>query len=285
MSPILDLERIRTFLTVISHGSFKSAAKQLNKTPSALTMQLQKLEEQLGHQLMKRSNRGIELTEAGRILTKHGEMLIRANNILISELRSDELSGVFTFGSPSDYGPTLLQKLLPIIRLEFPKIIPRVILEPSRILRQRVKTGEIDIAIVARENGSDEGNLLWQEELNWFGSTNHEGDTLPISLLSSDCVLRDITLNALSSSKLNYQIVLESSSITSLKDAVDTSFSVALLPQSLALQLNEKRKSSILGLPKVSPIEFAIITSSGLDERSKEKLQQRLEKTLYGTYE
>ncbi|MEH6578478.1 MAG: LysR family transcriptional regulator [Amphritea sp.] len=280
MNHHLDLELVRTFLTVVSLGGLKNAARQLNKTPSAISMQLKKLETELGHRLLDRNNKGIALTEAGRTLKKHGEKLIKANNTLLAELRSDELKGIFTFGAPTDYGPAVLQRLLPVLRDEFPMIQPKIVLEPSRVLRQRVKAREIDIAIVAREPETNEGQLLWKEDIAWFGAEQTKHAQLPVAILSTDCVLRDLALNALSQLKPDYQIVLEAASVASLIDAVDAEFSHALLPTSLAQQLSNRKKSTALHLTDVSAIEFALITSSGLDERSRDRLQQRLAEVL-----
>ena len=49
----LDLDLIRTFLTVIAEGGLKPAASQLNKTPSAISMQIKRLEEQLGQRVLE----------------------------------------------------------------------------------------------------------------------------------------------------------------------------------------------------------------------------------------
>jgi len=81
---------------------------------------------------------------------ERGELLIRMNNELLADMHETEWSGPITIGAPSDYAPTLLQKLLPMLRIEFPRLEPNVVLEPSRILRKRVQAGEIAAAIVAR---------------------------------------------------------------------------------------------------------------------------------------
>lgn len=280
MNTPLDLDLIRTFLTVVALGGLKHAAQKLNKTPSAISMQIKKLENELGHRLLDRNNKGISLTEAGQTLKKHGEKLILANNTLLAELRGDELKGIYTFGAPTDYGPTLLQKLLPLLRNEFPMIKPKIILEPSRILRQRVKAKEIDIAIVSREIHSTEGTLLWREPINWYGVDNNDSKPTPVATLSIDCVLRDITLNALAQWKAEHEIVLESTTVVSLKDAVNVAFSMALLPSSLADQFDKSHIPTVSPPTEIKDLEFALITSTGFDNQNKERLEQKLTASL-----
>ncbi len=290
MLPTLDLELIRSFLTVVSQGELKSAAQKLHKTPSAISMQLKKLEELVGHRLLERSNQGIALTEAGRTLKRHGEQLIQANNDLLAELRREELSGIFTFGAPADYAHTFLHKLLPVLRIEYPKIEPRITLEPSRVLRNKVKTGELDVAIVAREPASDEGVLLWREELAWFQPERisaqqaltdiDQKEPLQVAILSTDCVLRDAAFSSLAAAGQKYQTVLEASSVEALKDAVDSGFCAALLPVSMAGNWKEGRPVTLRHVDDLPTLEFAVICAAGPDNDRMSGLQNRLAKAL-----
>ena len=72
MSHALDLELIKTFLTVLDAKGFKAAALRLNKTPGAVSMQIKRLEGVLGKRILERSNQGIALTSAGELLRERG---------------------------------------------------------------------------------------------------------------------------------------------------------------------------------------------------------------------
>lgn len=274
MLPALDLELIRTFLTIINTGGLKHAADKLNKTPSAISMQIKRLEEQLGRRLLERNNQGVSLTEAGRTLQRYGEHLIQTNNHLLAELRNDELSGVMTFGAPTDYTPTLLRKLLPLLRVEFPKIEPRIVLEPSRTLRKRVKAGDIDVAIVAREHDSDEGQCLWREPIAWYGKNPDLQQALPIAVLSSSCIMRDTMFDSLQREQIKHQVVLETSNFASLWDAVAEQFAVALLTQ-LVVKDNAWQPLALPVYPKPY-IEFALISAENMQSSRINTLYRRL---------
>jgi DNA-binding transcriptional LysR family regulator len=269
----LDLDLIRTFLTVVAEGGLKPAASQLNKTPSAISMQIKRLEEQLGQRVLERNNKGINLTNSGRILKERGELLIRMNNELLADMRETEWSGPITIGAPSDYAPTLLQKLLPMLRIEFPRLEPNVVLEPSRILRKRVQAGEIAAAIVAKEPQTSEGNLLWSETINWYGPVYPKNEPTRVAILSTDCILRDAAYAMLQKNNLNYKIVLESSAVSSLRDAVKADFCTALLPGSMVSGL-EKRNS--IGLSNLKALEFVLITAKRIKADQSTNLYRRL---------
>lgn len=61
----LDTSLLRSFVSIVNHGSINRAAQQLNKTQPALSLQLRKLEQLIGHSLLQRSTRGVVLTAAG----------------------------------------------------------------------------------------------------------------------------------------------------------------------------------------------------------------------------
>lgn len=156
-----------------------------------LSMQLKRLEEQVGRRLLDRNNQGIALTDAGQTLQLHGERLLAAHNSLVSEILQKEPKGKLSLGIPTDHARMLLNQLLPIFESEFPALEPRLILEPSRQLRRRIGAAEMDVAIATREPGVSDGKLLWSEDLLWCGDAENPNGDLRIALLSTDCVLRD----------------------------------------------------------------------------------------------
>ncbi|WP_439886226.1 LysR family transcriptional regulator [Pseudomonas sp. MBLB4123] len=279
MLPALDLELIRTFQTVLQEGGFKPAAERLNKTPAAVSMQIKRLEELLGQRLLERSNQGIALTAAGDILKEKGEKLLSLNYELLSDLRQGELFGKLSFGTPTDYAPTLLQKLLPIFSREFPKVTPTIILEPSRSLRARIQSGALDMAIVAQEPGTDEGAHLWSEEIAWFGRARTQDGKAKVGVLTTNCTLRDRALEDLKTVPRDHKLVLEAATVASLRDGVEEGFCQAFLPVSMAGRLarsKEIRPSHSLML------NFVLIAGVGADDSKTRSVASKFRRALLG---
>lgn len=270
MNRLIDPELLRAFSAVIDTGGFKAAAEQLNRTPSAISMQLKRLEEQLGRQLLTRSNRGIALTDAGRTLQGYAAQLLQLNASTLSALRRDALRGKLQLGVPADYLPQFLQHFLPALRERFPELAPRITSEPSRLLRQRVHSGEIDLAFVTREPDSQEGELLWRESLSWWypaqGVPSEE--RLPLALLSADCVLRDLALQSLKRRGVDYEVVLSSSALSAVTAAVRAGLAVALLPQSSVGEADGLRPGHPLGLDSPESLSVGLIHSSAVEEET-----------------
>ncbi len=82
----LNFNHLRYFWAVAHEGSLTAAARQLNLSQSALSVQIQKLEAQMGHLLFERIGRRLELTEAGRIALDYADTVFAAGDELVSTL-------------------------------------------------------------------------------------------------------------------------------------------------------------------------------------------------------
>lgn len=277
MPPALDLELIKTFLTVLEAEGFKPAAERLNKTPAAISQQIKRLEDLLGQRVLERSNQGISLTAAGEVLKVKGQRLMALNYELLGDMRENELAGTLNFGAPADYAPTLLQKLLPIFHRELPKVTPNILLEPSRSLRPKVNAGTLDMAIVAREPGAAEGEELWAEEIAWFGNSTDSKARHRAGVLTTDCVLRDRALHNLKEAGASHKLVLEAATVASLKDGVQAGFCQALLPASISEGLQRAPLShSRAGFT----LEFCLIAGPRFEADTLERVARKFRAAL-----
>jgi DNA-binding transcriptional LysR family regulator len=278
MPPALDLELIKAFLTVVESKGFKAAAEQLHKTPAAISQQIKRLEGILGHRVLERSNQGISLTSAGEVLKTKGQRLMLLNYELLGDLRENELAGQLNFGAPTDYAPTLLKKLLPIFQREFPKVSPKIVLERSRSLRPRVKAGTLDLAIVAIEPDTEEGNALWTEEIAWFGRSTDPDGTARIGVLTTDCILRDHALRNLNDMQTNHNLVLEAGTVASLRDAVEAGFCQAFLPVSITDGL--ERSPAVPGQTSLN-LTFGLIAGVRFDDDAENGVARKFRRVLF----
>src|SRR6185437_10587198 len=87
MMPLLNYNHLRYFWAVAHDGNLTRTAERLNLTQSALSVQIRKLEEQLGHALFERRSRQLHLTEAGRIALDHADAIFSAGEELLGTLR------------------------------------------------------------------------------------------------------------------------------------------------------------------------------------------------------
>lgn len=275
MKPILDLELLNTFSVVVEAGGFKEASGRLYRSQAAVSMQIKRLEEQLGHRLLERNNQGIKLTEPGKTLLGYIDRLLRLNNETLSALSLEPLRGPVHFGIPTDYAQTFLQQFIPRIRKTFPELVPRITCGRSRRLRELVGTGELDVAIVTGEPQYSPEKSLWSEALHWYGPAGFRApgdEPLPVALLESDCALRDLAVSDLKRSGLETDPVLTSSDMANLYSAVESGLALALLPES-SVASSRVRPVQLNELPGQRSLTMNVVTANTLSPSFLEPLQ------------
>ncbi|MFC3748669.1 LysR family transcriptional regulator [Paenibacillus sp. GCM10012306] len=144
----MDIKALKTFQTIVSTGSFNRAAEELNYAQSTVTMQIQKLEAELGVQLLERGKQ-IVLTEAGRLFHEQGRQIIKD----IERLESD-LAGLHTGDAGSVRmgvtDPTATYRLPDLLKTflnDYPKVEVEVEIASTQVLSEQLLRGELDWAL------------------------------------------------------------------------------------------------------------------------------------------
>jgi DNA-binding transcriptional LysR family regulator len=146
----MDLRQLRYFVGIVQAGSLSRAADQLHVAQSAISHHLASLESEVGRQLVTRGPKGILLTEAGGVLYRHAEAILRhvefakqdALNVL------DVPSGRVSIGFPVALASLLAYELFVRIRTAYPQILLHVVDGNSGLLRERLNNGRLDIALL-----------------------------------------------------------------------------------------------------------------------------------------
>ncbi|GGK55777.1 LysR family transcriptional regulator [Amphritea balenae] len=243
MKPILDLELLRTFVMVAQTGELKKAAEQVFRSQGAVSMQIKRLEELTGNQLLERSNRGIRLTEAGETLLGYSDQMLKLSHAALSALSNRDLIGQLCFGIPTDYAQDFLNFFMPVLAAELPNLDARIVCKRSRKLRKMVRNGSVDIAIVTEEKESDQELFLWSERLIWSAPVNGDLEQhipLPVAMFEDDCIVKDICHADMKTADIEHRSVFSSPVLDNVATAVEQGFAVALLPESL-LKTNRTR--------------------------------------------
>ncbi|AXB41669.1 LysR family transcriptional regulator [Amycolatopsis albispora] len=152
---MLTAERLRVLVEVAHAGSIATAARRMGFTPSALSQQLARLEREAGCTLLERRPTGVALTEAGRLLVAHGEVVtgeLRAAERALAELRELPATDL-SIGTFATAGQVLLPPALRAFREAHPRTRLRLIdLEPPDGYGL-VLSGELDLLITHRYPG------------------------------------------------------------------------------------------------------------------------------------
>lgn len=193
--PLLDNDVLRTFVAIAETGNFSTAAEAVFRTPSAVSMQIKKLEEQLGATLFLRDARSVSLTRHGEMLLSYARNILALSNEAVSRFIMPELSGVVRLGAPEDIGERLLPSILKSFAESYPGIMVDVTIDMSMGLKKRMEEQRLDLALIncATRPFPTGGEVVFRERLVWAGAkcgSAHRRDPLPISIWEDGCIWR-----------------------------------------------------------------------------------------------
>jgi DNA-binding transcriptional LysR family regulator len=265
MLKYLDLALLQAFSAVVDSGSFTRAAQYLCRTQSAVSMQLRKLEDLTGHQLLHRDSRNIKLTEEGEVLLGYARRMIRLNEEALVALDQPHAQGHVRLGMPDDYAHQFLPGVLAHFAHAYPRVQLEVIGALSGDLLNRVEAGELDVALITRQPKRRRGQVLRTEHLVWTGSRQHlafEVSPLPLALFPEGCVFREHALAALDAAQIPWRIAYTSQSFAGGKLAVSGGLALTVVAQSMV-----PPEWRVLGaehaLPRLPEIEIALHRAPG----------------------
>ncbi|WP_438455516.1 LysR substrate-binding domain-containing protein [Vreelandella venusta] len=236
--PLLDSEVLRTFVTIAESGSFTRAAQQLFRTPSALSMQIKRLEETLGQTLFVREARYVRLTTEGEVLLGYGRRLLKLNAEAVTQFLSPSIEGRVGLGITDDVVGRILPNVLAQFARSHPAVQIDVVVGRSQDLLARLDEGELDLALVmgGEPGQAARGDVVHSEPLVWAGREDGvavERTPLPVTLAQQGCTWRRIALNALDHAGVNYRIAYSCDHCAGQEAAMLADLAVTAFPKSL----------------------------------------------------
>lgn len=232
--PSIDTELLRSFVAIADHGGFTRAAEAVNRTQSAVSMQMKRLEEDvLQRPLFERSGRQVRLTAEGQVLLGYARRILKLHGEVITTLRQPHMVGAVRIGTPDDYVMRFLPGILARFAQAYPLVQVEVHCEPSGQLLGRK---DLDLTIVTREPGTEIGQLLRQERFVWAeaaGFDLHQQRPIPLAMFNSGCFCRAWVCNALEAAEIDYRIAYTSPSLSAIMALVGAGLAVTAQLQSL----------------------------------------------------
>jgi len=263
MQAPLDLKLLSTFVCAAHSGTLSAVAIQVGRTQSAVTMQIQRLEEALGQNLFHRSGSGVRLTGSGERFLAYAERILKIHDEAISALSEKGLHGSIIFGSPEDYLSAFFPALLKSFGTMYPDVEIKVVSAPTVELRTLLNARQIDLALVS--NAHDGQGVVRTERLVWVGSRRHgvpEGDPVPLVAYGQGCIYRARAIHALESAGRRWRIAFTGSNLPAVQAAIACGFGIGILvARSVRDDLRILRPEE--GFPPVPPSELAVMLQPG----------------------
>ncbi len=147
----MDTRQLAAFCAVVERKSFSQAAERLGVTQPAVSLQIRSLEQRLGRQLLDRSGRRVEPTEAGLRLYASAQRLLQAEEQLLEELESDDegvVSGALDLGASTGPGGSVVPVLLCEFQERHPDVRVRLSVSDTQTVVAQVADRELELGIV-----------------------------------------------------------------------------------------------------------------------------------------
>jgi len=257
---LLDPELLRTFIAFADAGSLARAAAMVARSPSAVTAQMQRLEELVGEPLLASQGRGRVLTPAGEEFAVHARRVLDAHRDAWLGVKGARADGRVMLGATQDFTDTLLPGLLRTFIRSHPRVRFELRVGRSAELSRMLAEGQLDVLVAMRLAPEADEMATFREPMVWLAADQGlaaSGPELPLALLDAPCHFRDAALAALDAARRPYRLAVTSASLAGLLAAVRGGVAVTLrTPRWIGHGLAPA--PAALDLPAVPQAEFSL---------------------------
>jgi DNA-binding transcriptional LysR family regulator len=184
-------------------------------------MQMQRLEDTLGQELLYRSGSGVRLTGAGERFLAYAERILKMHDEALLAFSDRGLRGSIVFGSPEDYLIAFFPRLLKDFGARHPNVEIKVVSAPTVELRTLLHSRQVDLAVISTPDPYESGDIVRTQSMVWVGSRptlelHRFDDIVPLALPAANAMDHKSACDAMKRAGLRYKISYASNSIAGL---------------------------------------------------------------------
>lgn len=261
---MLDLELLRSFVSVVESGGFTRAGERVHRTQSTVSQQIKRLEDDFGRVLLNRNGKTVTPTEDGERLLSYARRILSLAEEARDVLARPTAEGAVRLGIPEDFAAYRLTQLLGSFARSRPGLRLDVRADQSMYLRRDLERGDIDLALLKRDAGEKGGIAVWPERVHWVTSRKNPVETkaqsVPLIFFPSGCLYRMRAIHAIEAAGRNWHMAYTSSSLSGIQAAVAAGLGLSILPQ-IAIQADHRVLTAKDGFAPIDKTEVALVAS------------------------
>ena len=261
---MLDLELLRSFVSVVDAGGFTRAGERVHRTQSTVSQQIKRLEDDFGRPLLNRIGKKVVPTEDGERLLAYARRLLALAEETRDMLARPKGEGVVKLGIPEDFAAYRLTELLASFKRSHPGLRLDVRADQSMCLRRDLERCELDLALLKRPAGEKGGIGVWPERVHWVTSKVHpvdpETQSVPLIGFPPGCLYRAGAIHAIESAGRTWHMAYTSSSLAGIQAAVAAGLGLGLLSE-IAIQPTHRVLSAKDGFAPIAKTEVALMAT------------------------
>jgi DNA-binding transcriptional LysR family regulator len=278
----LDVDQLKTFLAIADTGNFTRAGEEVNKTQSAVSMQMKRLEESIGRPIFARDGRASRMTSDGERLVDYARKLVALNDETVSAFTKPNLTGTVRFGTPDDYADLFLPVILARFGRTHSMVNVDVECHGSQVLANRIRSSELDLAVVTFNGGDINGEPLLSAELVWVTSARHQTHTLellPFAASSVTCGWHQLAVKKLEDHRRNFRVAYMSPNFSTICAVVSQGLAVAAMPR-ICVKPGMRILTEADGFPPLGAFDIGLMIKPGKQSPAALALAQHVREGL-----
>jgi DNA-binding transcriptional LysR family regulator len=271
----LDLDTLRTLVTADDLHGYAQAADRLGRTPSAISLQMKRLQAEVGATLFRKKGRGVALTEAGEVVLRYGRRMLELNDELLATIRGASVAGRVSLGCSQDFAETVLPSVLAQFAELYPLVQMEVRIEGNAALVDAVENGRLDLALAVGQAQRPTAQALGELPLVWIagpGFRPREDQRLPLVLLGPQCAFRKEAIRALDEAGVAWRIAAVSPSLSGLWASALGGLGLTVR-SALGLPPTLVSGPALLGLPRLGTFPVTLHARAHSRSAGVERLQ------------
>lgn len=259
---VLDMDLLKAFVSVVDAGGFTRAGERVHRTQSTVSQQVRRLEDHLGHRLLVRDARGVQLTAEGERLLGYARRILALGAEAQAALRGTMPARVVRLGIPDDFALSALTAVIAGFARARPGVRLAVDCGLSCDLSAAFARGDLDLALLKREPGSGPAAAAWPERLVWVAGADAapDEDTVALAAFRQGCLYRNRAVHALEKAGRSWRIAYECPSLIGIEAALAGGLGVSVL-SSLAVTPRLKVLPDSRLWPAIPPTELALLVA------------------------
>jgi DNA-binding transcriptional LysR family regulator len=281
MADTLDIELLRTFQAIVRFGQFLAASTWLNRSPSAVSLHVRRLEEIAGGKLFDRDNQTVSLTPLGRRFAVQSSELLQVHDRVLASFSRPLASGRVRLGISEEYAGALLQSTLSTLSTQYPQIELEVETGASLRLGLKLSRGQLDLALLVEAIGVETpGEQLVKKIGNtdpvWVASHDYRMDAskpMPLALHGKGCPYRSAAVEALTRHGQRWRAVVSSAGVSALDAAIVAGLAVGIVDRAL-VRPGMRILDASEGFPELPMHEMKLMLAPGQASAAVEVMAQ-----------
>jgi DNA-binding transcriptional LysR family regulator len=261
---MLDIELLRSFVSVVDAGGFTRAGERVHRTQSTVSQQVKRLEDSVGRPLLVRNGKQATLTDEGERLLSYARRILALEQEARDVVARPVIDGVVRLGIPEDFAAYRLTELLSGFVRSRPTLRLDVRSGLSMGHKQALERGELDLALFKRNAGEGDAIASWPEKLQWVTSRKHpvdlSRDPVPLAVAEQGCLYRNRLIHSIEAAGRTWHIAYTSPNLSGIQAAVSAGLGVSILPD-VAILREHRVITPAHGFPPITNTELALVAA------------------------